>query len=157
MNLTGDDFAGVVDVFGALTRAELGEACVELAFKRGEDTDAKAFDDAIDDALVEYHLVRVADHDADADDPLLVVGPAAFPRLPEGAGDLPHIMDVPDRSLSDEAVARAAEERFREDAVVAVEAVDDERIATLLDVSYDLEAWGPVELGEARARLDDAR
>ena len=33
---------------------------------------------------------------------------------------------------------------------------DQERIETLLDVCYDLEAWGPVELREVRGRLDDA-
>ncbi|MBX0321855.1 hypothetical protein EGH21_02300 [Halomicroarcula sp. F13] len=156
MDLTADDIAGVVDVFGALTRAELGRACSELAFKRGEDVATDAFAEDVEDALTSYHLLSVADHDEDTDEALLVVGPAAFPSLPDGAGDLPHIMDVPARTLDEETVARAAEERFREDAVLAVQAGDEDRIASLLDVSYDLEAWGPVELGTARDRLDDA-
>jgi hypothetical protein len=29
-------------------------------------------------------------------------------------------------------------------------------VATLLDVSYELEAWGPVDLSGARSRLDSA-
>ena len=46
LDVDGDGVAGVVDVFGALTRAELERALRELAFKQGVD----APDDAIDDA-----------------------------------------------------------------------------------------------------------
>ena len=156
MELTPDVLAGVVDVVGPVTREELGQACEELAFKRGEDVDREAFEAAIDEALSSYHLVLVADHDAAVEEPLVVVGPAAFPAIVEGTEDLPHILDVPDRDPATETVAAAAERRFREDAAEAVRAGDDDRIATLLDVSYDLEAWGPVELSSARGLLDDA-
>ncbi len=156
MELTPDELAGVVDVVGPVTREELVQACGELAFKRGEDVDSDAFAAAIDDALSTYHLVAVPDHDSEADAPLVVVGPAAFPEIPDGTEDLPHILDVPDRDPSTETVAAAAEGRFREDAAEAVRAGDDERIQELLDVSYDLEAWGAVDLGEARGLLDDA-
>ena len=111
--------------------------------------------EAVDDAVASYHLVAVADHDADAEEPLLVVGPVAFPDLPEGAADLPHIMDVPSRDLSRAAVVEAVKSRFRDDAVVAVKAGDDDRIATLLDVSYDIEAWEDVDMDGLRDRLDD--
>jgi len=156
MELTPDELAGVIDVVGPLTRAELGRACSELAFKRGESVDADAFDDAIEAALSSYHLVAVAGHGADTDEPLVVVGPAAFPALPDGATDLPHIMDVPARDLAESAVATAAEERFRADAALAARTGDGERIRALLDVSYDLESWGPVDLEQARTRLDEA-
>jgi len=53
-------------------------------------------------------------------------------------------------------MAIAAERRFREDAAAAASVGDEDRTAELLDVSYDLEAWGPVELEAARSRLDDA-
>jgi len=156
MELTPDELAGILDVVGPLTREELRQACGELAFKRGEDADEAQFESAIETAVSTYHLVAVADHDADADGPLVAVGPAAFPDIPEGAEDLPHILDVPDRSLSRTDTARAAEVRFRADAAAAVEAGDEARIESLLDVSYDLEAWGPVDLTTTRARLDDA-
>ena len=154
MELTPDELAGVVDVVGPVTRAELERACGELAFKRGEAVDDAAVD--IEAALSEYYLVAVTDHDATAEAPLLVVGPAAFPDLPDGTEDLPHILDVPGRELSQTVIATAAEGRFRSDAAAAVGAGDPERIETLLDVSYDLEAWGPVDLETARTRLDDA-
>jgi len=156
MELTSDDLAGVVDVVGPLTRGELERACGELAFKQGEDADATAFESAIERALTGYQLLSVDDHDADATGPLIVVGPAAFPTFPDGVADLPHILDVPERELDREAMATAAERRFREDAAAAASVGDEGRIAELLDVSYDLEAWGPVELGAARDRLDDA-
>lgn len=156
MELTPDELAGVVDIVGPLTHEELGRACSELAFKRGDHVEADSFEGDIDAALTEYYLVAVADHGADTEDPLLVVGPAAFPAVTDGVEDLPHILDVPARDLSDEAVATAAEARFREDAAAAVEAGDADRIETLLDVSYELEAWGPVTLDSARARLDEA-
>jgi len=156
MELTPDELAGVVGVVGPVTRDEFANACGELAFKRGADIDDEAFEAAIDAALSGYHLVAVADHDAAADAPLVVVGPAAFPEIPAGAEDLPHILDLPVRDLAEETVTAVAEQRFREDAVEAVRAGDDDRIAELLDVSYDLEAWGPVALASARERLEEA-
>jgi len=156
MELTPDELAGVVDVVGPVTRGELTQACGELAFKRGADVDEATFEAAVDAALSTYHLVAVTDHDVEADAPLVVVGPTAFPAIVEGATDLPHILDVPDRDLSTATVAAAAERRFREDAAEAVRTDDDERIQALLDVSYDLEAWGSVELATARGHLDQA-
>lgn len=158
MDATADELAGVVDLFGALTRAELGEALAELAFKRGEDYDTEAFEADIDDALRSYHLVAVppAETAVDAEEALLVVGPVAFPELPEGATDLPHILDADQRSVSRNAAATAARDRFRSDAADAVQQEDPDRVASLLDVSYELEAWGSVELDEMRDRLDAA-
>ncbi|WP_254537324.1 DUF7109 family protein [Halomarina litorea] len=141
-----DDLAGVVDLFGALTRAELLRALEELAFKAGVDPPDES---VVDDALASYHLVE---HDGS-----LVPGPVAFPALPEGAGDLPHIMDVGERSPDREAVGRTVEERFRGEAARALGEGGPERIDHLLDVSYDLETWGPVEVADVRRRLDAAR
>jgi len=154
MEVTGDELAGIVDLFDALTREELGRALVELAYKDGEDLDPSAFDADVDAAVESYHLVA---HDpAEGDETLLVPGPVAFPELPEGASDLPHIMGVPGRSIDREALGETAEKRFRTDTARAVADGDEERIAELLDVSYELEVWGPVELSTARERLDDA-
>lgn len=148
-----DDVAGVVDLFDAVTRAELDAALEELAYRRGEEVP----DGAVDDALEAYALVVfVPDGGGDEAPTLLAVGPTAFPTLPEGAADLPHIMDLPDRTVDREALGAAVEERFRADVARAVSAGDAAEIERLLDVSYELEAWGPVELGDLRARLDDA-
>jgi len=150
MNFTPDELAGVVDLFGALSPATLRQALAELAYKRGEDRDPASFADEIRAAIDSYHLLELEDES------LLVVGPVAFPSLPEGARDLPHILDVEERSVDRERLATAAERRFRRDAGQAVAADDRERIERLLDVSYELEAWAPVELAETRERLDDA-
>ncbi|QSG10227.1 DUF7109 family protein [Halapricum desulfuricans] len=149
MEFTPDELAGIVDLFGALDRSALQRACVELAYKRGADREPAGFDDAIDAAVADYHLLVL-------DDELLVPGPIAFPELPEGATDLPHILDVESRTIDRDRLAEAAQRRFRADAAAAVEAGDRERIEHLLDVSYELEVWAPVELAQARRRLDDA-
>lgn len=161
MEVSSDDLAGIVDLFGALTRAELAAGLAEVAFKRGEDHDPERFDPAIEDALRTYHLVAVP---RDAVDELpagaesaLLPGPVAYPALPEGATDLPHILDVEERTVDRAAAGRAAEEQFRADAATAIADGDDERIAGLLDVSYELDLWAPVSLPEARDRLDAAR
>lgn len=158
MDLTGDRIAGVVDLFGGLTRAELGEGLAELAYKRGEEYDPGAFEDDIDDAIVAYELVAVDPDrtDISVEEALLVPGPVAFPELPEGARDLPHILDVDQRSIDRDTAAGSARESFEADAETAAERGDSERIETLLDVSYELEAWGNVDLSAARERLDDA-
>jgi hypothetical protein len=147
-----DEIAGVVDLFETLTPAELRQALAELAFKRGVDRDPADFESTVAAAIESYHLVT---YDGENERRLLA-GPAAFPTIPDGGADLPHIMDVPDRTVDRVAAAAAVEERFRADAAQAVEAADSERIAHLLDVSYELDVWGPVDLKTARKRLDNA-
>ncbi|WP_049935812.1 DUF7109 family protein [Haloplanus natans] len=149
---TGDELAGVVDLFGAVTREELGDALGELAFKRGEEVDEAAVEAAVDDAIEGYYLVAV-DRDGTT---LLAPGPVAFPTLPEDAEDLPHILDVPTRTVDRGVLAEAAERRLRADAARAVDADAAERIERLLDVSYDLETWGSTDVSGVRSRLDDA-
>ncbi|WP_049901272.1 DUF7109 family protein [Halococcus agarilyticus] len=160
MEFSHDELAGVVDLFGALTRPELLQACDELAFKRGTEFEPEG---AFDDAITAYRLVAIDPMDLagtqsepTADEPLLAVGPTAFPTLPDRAEDLPHILDIEPREVDRAALGAVAEERFRADAARAVADDDHARISQLLDVSYDLEAWAPVELGGVRDRLDDA-
>ncbi|MGM0446851.1 MAG: DUF7109 family protein [Methanobacteriota archaeon] len=156
-----DDLAGVVDLFGWLTRAELSHALSELAFKRRTEVDEDAIDAAIDLAVAEYALVP-APNDAlsgGGGEPVpdggtgLAVGPAAFPTLLEGAADLPHILDVPDREVDREALADAVLDRLREEAVAAIDEGDEERLETLADVTYDVEAWAPVDVDPVRRRI----
>jgi hypothetical protein len=143
-----DEVAGVVDLFGALTRAELDRALGELAFKRGDDPDDVDLA-AVDAAVESFHLVEVG-----GDPPRYAVGPVAFPTLPPDAEDLPHILDVPARDVDRGSVARDVEERLRAETARAVADEDDERIAHLLDVTYDLEAWASVDVSAVRERLD---
>lgn len=142
-----DELAGIVDTFDALERSELVRACSEAAFRRGESIDEAAVEASIDAALDGYALIE---HDG-----RLVAGPAAFPQLPEGAADLPHILDVGDRSVDRAAVADTAAERVRAAVDDAVDDGDAERAAELLDRCYEVEAWGPVDLAAARERLDE--
>jgi len=154
MDLSGDELAGVVDLFGALTRAELGKALAELAYKQGEGYDPDRFDDDIRAAIERYHLVELdADGaDLDIDEPVLAPGPGAFPALPSDGADLTHILDIETREIDRQAAGEAALDRFRADAARAVD--DDARIERLLDVSYELEAWAGVDLSAERDILD---
>ncbi|MFC7177180.1 DUF7109 family protein [Halosegnis marinus] len=148
MTLSPDEVAGIVDLFGALRPAELDRAREEYGFRRDE-----AVPESDVEAAVEAYALVGYERDGDR---YLAVGPAAFPALPEGAEDLPHILDVESRAPDRAALERAAEERFRGDVARAVAAEDDDEIRRLLDVSYDLEAWGDLALADLRARLDDA-
>lgn len=152
---TYDELAGVVDLFGALTRDELHRALDELAYKQGKDTDELALSTAVEDAVTEYYLVEYTE-ERDSEATLLTVGPVAFPTLPPNAEDLPHILDVERREIDRETLGEQVHERLLGDAARAVHAGDGERIDHLLDVSYDLEAWAPVDVADARARLDEA-
>lgn len=155
MRVGGDELAGVVDLFGALTREELATAVEELAFRRGVEFDADAHGAAVEDAIASYALAVVETPVVD-EETAVVVGPAAFPTLPEHGEDLPHIIDVEEREPDRAAVGRQVEQRLRREAAQAVADGDDDRIRTLLDASYDLEAWAPVEVDEVRTRLTDA-
>lgn len=159
MNETHDELAGVVDLFGALTRDELTSALTELAFKRGEEPDEDAVGATVEAAIDAYALIPVdgdaLDQEAPGDEEFLVPGPTAFPSLPPAAEDLPHIMDVPRRTIDREAVGETVRDRLDEAAADAVEAGDRERAEQLLDVSYDLEAWAPLAADDVRSQLDE--
>lgn len=148
-----DELAGVADLFGGLTRAELRGAFEDLAARSGDAFDPDVVDERIDEALAEYYLASV-EHEGTE---LLAAGPTALPRLPEGGDDLPHLVSVEGRSVDQAAVGEATLERLRADAARAVNEGDDDRVETLLDVCYDLEAWAPVETDDLRERLDAAR
>ncbi|WP_049971271.1 DUF7109 family protein [Haladaptatus cibarius] len=156
MDETKDELAGVVDLFGALTRAELAEALAELAFKQGKEVDESAFESVIEDAVTDYYLVDATleggERTVNRAETVLVPGPVAFPALPENGEDLPHIMDVPERSVNHERIGERVKNRLLSEA----ETADEKRADYLLDVSYDLEAWAPVSADEVRGRLDES-
>lgn len=175
MDLTGDELAGVVDLFGGLTRSELSQALAELAFRQGGEYEPSAHEADIDDAIRTYHLVAVdteavdaeavenavggsttSDDEAATAGPLLLAGPLAFPALPPDAQDLPHILDIETRSVSTDQVGEEIAEMFREDAREAIDSGNESRIDTLLDASYELEPWAGVDLQSIRGKLAEA-
>jgi len=152
MDLDHDDLAGVLDLFGGLTRAELDRALEELAFRAG-DAGAVPGDDVVETAVEAFAVVRYEREDGP---PLLVPGPTAFPTIPDHGEDLPHLLDVDRRRIDRASLGDAAVDRFRSVAATAVAEGDEERIAELLDLSYELEAWAPVDVAPIRDRLDAA-
>ncbi|AFZ71832.1 DUF7109 family protein [Natronobacterium gregoryi] len=155
MEATADELAGVVDLFGGLTRAELDRALSEAAFRAdGGSVDGAAVETTIDDALASFALVEYDDwHGAD---PLLVAGPTAFPAVPDDAEDIPYILEIERRRLDRETLGESVRDCFADDVADAIEAVDDGRIRELIDVSYDVESWAPVDLADERSRLEAA-
>ncbi len=162
MSATQDELAGVVDLFGALTRSELSDALVELAFKQGKTVKEDAFEQAIADAVEGYFLVEyeptseaVTEEPTThtSAEPLLTVGPTAFPTLPPNAEDLPHILDYETRAVDRDVVATQVKTRLQTEAEQAVDADQPDRAAMLLDVSYDVDAWAAVETDAIRQSL----
>lgn len=166
MDLTGDELAGVVDLFGGLYRGELTRALAELAYRQGEEYDPSHFEGDIDDAIRSYHLVAVDERALEGSVPegggesadetegiMILAGPLAFPTLPPDARDLPHILDIETRQIATDEVGAEVVERFRADARDAIDAGDEERIETLLDASYELEAWADVDVQGIREEL----
>ncbi|RQG97995.1 DUF7109 family protein [Natrarchaeobius chitinivorans] len=154
MNATADELAGVVDLFGGLTRPELERALEEAAFRAdGRSVDDAALEEAIADALDSFALVRF---ERPTDDrTLLVAGPTAFPSVPDHAEDVPHILDVDRRRLDRAALGEATRERFADAVDAAIDRGDEDRLEHLVDVSYDVEAWAPVDLTSDRKRLTE--
>ena len=171
MNGTADELAGVVDLFGGLTRTELARALAETAFRAdGQRVDEEAVDEALEAALASFALVRYdppeeeletgsgedreTNDELDVDAPLFVAGPTAYPRTPDYADDLPHILDIERRYLDRESLARAARNRFETELETATREKSTERLEELLEVSYDLETWAPIDLTDERELLD---
>ncbi|MFB6077351.1 MAG: hypothetical protein ABEJ80_00050 [Halarchaeum sp.] len=157
MALDPDELAGVCDLFGGLSRDELARAAEELAFRRGDEFDADAHDAAVADAIAAFVLLELApasdDTAADAGEPLLVPGPRAFPRTPDGGADLPHILDVSRRDVPGDAVESAVRARLAA-AVNDLDEDDAERASVLLDVTYDAAALTGGEFGDVRDAIE---
>lgn len=171
---TRDELAGVVDLFGGLTHDELADALVELAFKRGQDVNEGAVETTIEKAIYDYYLVEIPEQyvvddsveasdtvesndSVESDEPgdvdtILVPGPVAFPTLPDDAEDLPHILDAPRRTIDRDVLGASIVNQL--DAEAGSEDLDDERARSLLDVTYDAEAWASVDLGDVRDTLE---
>ena len=173
MDVTADELAGVVDLFGGLTRAELERALSEAAFRAdGTSVDEAALETNVEDALKSFALVAYEPDGADGESvgsdaadertdgggesELLVAGPTAFPTVPDAAEDVPHILDVEPRRPDREALGETAREQFVADVTAAIDSGDADRCERLLDVSYDLEAWAPIDLATERDRLAEA-
>jgi hypothetical protein len=150
MEYSGDELAAIVDLFGGLSPPDLIEAVQELAYRRGEDLSEDEVYEAIEAASREYQLLRLREDGGVR----FVPGPTAFPTLPEGAEDLPHMMDVDRRSIAPERVANRARERLASDAETAVEEDEAAAARRLLDVSYDVESLGAGDVEDIRERLE---
>jgi len=158
-----DELAGVLELFGALTEAEFRRAVNEAAFRVGRDVDDDALAARVDDATDSFHVVRV-EPDAvprvvpglDGDDAAYVPGPRAWPTEPEGAEDLPHILDVDPRDVNRDALAVRVRQQLRAGVEQAAAAGDADALQGLLDVTYDVETWADVDLDDTRGLADGA-
>lgn len=146
-----DELAGAVDLFGGLTRDELRRGFEDLAAREGESFDPRELDNEVDRAVEEFYLVEVSVEGG----AVLAAGPTALPRLPAGGEDLPHLLSVDERAVKHEAIAGAVSNRLEADAERAVDEDDTELAVRLLDVCYEAEAWGSIDTGTIRERLDN--
>ena len=154
--LDGDELAGIVELFGALTRDEVRNAASELCYRRGVDAEPDPLDALVDRALAEFVLLSAPGAvDSLLDDVPLVAGPAAFPAHPEHAEDLPHILDIDARETDRDVVRDAAATQFRAAVDAASDDADTEPSTAdrLLELCYDLETWGAIDLDAERSRL----
>lgn len=161
MEPSPDELAGIVDGFGGLTRTELRAAIEDLTARSGDVLDREAIENGIEAALADYYLVELDPTTALEDaidggsEPVLIPGPAALPELPDGGEDLPYLVEIEPRTVDRGAAAESIASRLRSDAAAATAADDVDRARTLLDVCYEVEAWGPVALDETKADLAD--
>jgi hypothetical protein len=152
--LDPSELAGITELFGALTRSELRRAASELCYRRGVDVDDDPLDVAIDRALSSFALLAAPGAVESAPDGVpLLAGPAAFPTLPDHAEDLPHILDAEERETDREAARNAAVGQLRTAIDATLDDADPSTAERLLELCYDLETWGAVDLDEECSRL----
>lgn len=150
MDMSADELAGVLDLFGGLTRPELEQALSEAAARSG--APVPEVSPALAAARRSFGVVAVEREG----ETLYIAGPAAFPTLPEGGEDLRHILSVEPRDVDRAAAADAVGRRYDRAMRAAIRAEDGDRLRELLDTSYDVEAWAPADLGDERDRIEDA-
>ena len=148
MELDIDEIAGILGRFGGLTREELDTALEEVAFRRGEDAPPRS---SIETQLTDGEQAGAIVRTEVADATLLVPGPAAFPVEPAGAEDLPHILDITPREIDRRLIASSLIDDIKQEITTAP---NQSRRKTLLDLSYDIEAWSGIDAASLREQLD---
>lgn len=151
MDISLDEIAGILQLFGGLTRSELEQAMSEVAFRLDESTPPSSW---LDDRLATAQTRGIIVRDESKDPALYVPGPAAFPTAPTGSEDLPHILDIDSRSIDREAIAAQLQDEITDEVDPSTA---DERISTLIDLSYDIETWAGVDAEALRSTLDSCR
>ena len=148
MELSLDEIAGIVDIFGGLTNGELNTAMEEIAFRRDDSPVSQSWlDQKIEQATEEGILVRQESHDP----PLLCVGPVAFPVEPDGAEDLPYILDIPERTVDRESLANELLQNMEAD---ISDTMSSNQRTAYIELSYDIETWSGVDTSQLRDALD---
>jgi hypothetical protein len=148
MKLTLDELAGAVDLFGGLTRDELIQGCEDICARSGEVIDFELMDEKIENAIEKYYLIELKERG------LLVIGPVALPKLPEGGEDLPHLIQVENRSIDKKEIEKVVFERIEEEIKNNSLEEDLESLEILLDICYDIEIWSSGGMEETRKVLE---
>ena len=144
MEFTPDELAGIVGLFGALTSEELMTACQELAYRQtGQSVANATLQATIEDAETSYILVNTEIDGRES----YVVGPAAFPEIPEGGRDLPHMLDLSHCTVNRQEIAEELLERF------LGQEIDIER-ESAIELSYDLESWTNIDASDLREHVE---
>lgn len=147
VDLTRDELAGIVSLFGGLTHEEMREACTEIAFKQtGQRPEENALETTIENAVQDHYLVTV-EKDGET---LLVAGPRAFPSVPDFGGDLHHILEIDDRDIDR---ARAADHLLDSFEAELENGIATGRREELEQLAYDVEAWAGIDTREFREAL----
>ena len=155
MDVTADELAGVVDLFGGLTREELERALSEVAYRDGgASIDDETIDTTLEEAIEGFVVVEFGEGSAETGS-LYVAGPTAFPTTPEHGEDLPYILDLDRRTIDRETLGTRVTDRLNREIEAALAAGDAEQARWLVDVSYDVESWAPVTCTDQRERLDE--
>lgn len=177
-----DELAGIVDLFGTLTRDAVDTAIVEMAFRQGIEVESDTRQEMITTAINQYRLIiypstedemrsiqhpseQASDINSNIDETKLnriAPGPTAFPTLPAHAEDLPRILETDGQAIDHEAATYAVINRLRDDTEQAITNNDIELMRYLRDVTYDIETWAGVAtanddlISDVRCRLNSA-
>ena len=149
MDPTLDELAGAVDLFEGLSREELISGFGDISARMGDYVNVETLSLRIDEAIEKYYLVEIVDRG------LLVVGPSALPELPEGGEDLPHLILVGEREINREEVEKSVVERVSKEIEIVISKKDRDQMERLLDVCYDLEIWGEIDVEGIRKKLEE--
>jgi hypothetical protein len=156
-----DELAYVLELFGALAESEFERAVRVAAFRVGRDVDADALAERVTAAADSFHVVRVAPDAVplvvpalDGDEAAYVPGPRAWPTEPDGAEDLPHILDLDERAVDRDALATQVRKQLRSTVERAAARGDADRLHDVVDVTYDVEAWADADLQDTRGLAD---
>ncbi len=160
--ISRDELAGIIDVMGAATIDEVVSISMELSYMREEDESEEERIKKLCQKAKDQHIIETVSSDevkdiTSNDTEYFIVGPNAFPDYPSELSEIIDILELSERELDMDRVARKFARRLKARLTFLKNRINElpdptpidwieeleKKYSDLLNLYYDFDSWLP--------------